>query len=345
MTKECHGSIGLKANQSIYTRTVFMISLLVLLCALHIMIGEVEVGFKDVFSAIFSFNPDDFIHQVILKTRLPRLSIAIAVGMSLGVCGVLLQSIIRNPLADPQILGLNAGASMAVVVVSVFGLPSWVGNVDNLRPWIAAGGAFLSFSVVLLLSTAGRYGSTPLKVTLCGIAVSAFLGALTSLILLLDERSLEELRVWLSGDFAGRSFSELRVVVPIMVLGVGAAIYYAPKLNALSLGNDMARVLGLHVNYIRIGTLLTAALLAGAAVTVAGPIGFVGLIVPHIVRRFIGSNLQYVIPFSALGGALLLILADLVGRIIIAPQDLPSGIVIAAIGAPIYIVIVARYFR
>ena len=312
---------------------------------LSLLLGPTRIAPLEVLTALLTPDPADFSHHVIVEIRLPRLIAAVGVGAALGICGTLLQSIARNPLADPQILGLNAGAALAVVAAT--SLLSWdAGLAASLaRPWIAAFGALVAFALVLLIAGAGRLGPTPLKVTLCGVAVSALAGSLTSALLLLDEQALQDMRHWLAGDLAGIGLVEILLVAPVILLAGGLAVWLAPQLNVLALGDQVARGLGLRLAALQAAALAAAALLAGAAVTLAGPIGFVGLLVPHLARRLVGADLHRVLPLAAAGGAALLVLADAAARTVLAPQEIATGLVTGAIGAPVFVALVARYFR
>jgi iron complex transport system permease protein len=280
---------------------------------------------------------------VIVSLRLLRLVAALFTGGALGVAGALLQSVIRNPLGEPHILGLNAGAALAVVATTALGIT--VGDVAVSRPLIAATGAAILFSLVMLLCSAGRAGFTPMKVTLCGVALSAFASSITAAILILDEQTLLSMRTWLAGDLAGLSWAQITPAAMAATAGFALAIGLAPALNMLALGDTLARGLGVSLTRIRLLSLFAIALLCGAAVAIAGPVGFVGLVVPHMVRRLAGSDLRVVIPLSALGGAALLLLADIAARTLLSPQELATGVMTALVGAPLFMLLAARFFK
>ena len=330
-------------------RPPLLIALAVLLAALlaaallHLLFGTRQIGVPAVVDALLAFDRDDFDHQVLLRFRLPRLLAAMVVGGALGLCGALLQALVRNPLAEPQLLGLNAGAALAVVASATL-LPGGLG-LDLARPWIAALGALGVFGLVMALSAFGRNGPTPLKLILCGVAVSAFASALTSAMLLLDEQALEDLRLWLSGDLAGQEYERLLLVLPTFLTGCIAAFLLAPQLGVLMLGDTVAKGLGVNVAAVRVAALFVAALLCGSAVTLAGPIGFVGLLVPLLVRRLVGPALGANLLACLIAGPILLLAADLVARTIFAPQEIATGVVTGALGAPVFVFLVARYFR
>jgi len=319
--------------------------LLLLLAAAvaHLGLGARYIAPPTVVQALVDFDANNFDHRVIISLRLLRLVAALFTGAALGVAGSLLQSVIRNPLGEPHILGLNSGAALAVVATTALGVS--VGDGIFSRALIAAGGAGLLFSLVVALSAAGRSGFTPLKVTLCGVAISTFASSITAAILILDEQTLLSIRSWLAGDLAGLSWPVLRAASLVAGGGFALALWLAPALNMLALGDNMARGLGVSLLRTRVLSLAAIALLCGAAVSVAGPIGFIGLVVPHMVRRLAGDDLRVVVPLSALGGALLLLLADIAARTLLSPQELATGVMTALVGAPLFILLAARFFK
>ncbi|WP_454121426.1 FecCD family ABC transporter permease [Kosakonia sp. Marseille-Q7440] len=318
--------------------------LLVIIAAIaHLGLGARYIAPPTVVQALIAFDPHNFDHRVIISLRLLRLVAALFTGGALGVAGALLQSVIRNPLGEPHILGLNAGAALAVVATAALGIT--VGDVAVSRPLIAATGAAILFSLVMLLCSAGRAGFTPMKVTLCGVALSAFASSITAAILILDEQTLLSMRTWLAGDLAGLSWAQITPAAMAATAGLALAIGLAPALNMLALGDTLARGLGVSLTRIRLLSLFAIALLCGTAVAIAGPVGFVGLVVPHMVRRLAGSDLRVVIPLSALGGAALLLLADIAARTLLSPQELATGVMTALVGAPLFMLLAARFFK
>ncbi|MFE4111466.1 FecCD family ABC transporter permease [Kosakonia sp. YIM B13611] len=309
----------------------------------HLGLGARYIAPPTVIHALLDFDPRNFDHRVIISLRLLRLVAALFTGAALGVAGALLQSVIRNPLGEPHILGLNSGAALAVVACTALGIR--LGDGAFSRPLIAAGGAALLFSLVMALSSAGRSGFTPMKVTLCGVAVSTFASSITAAILILDEQTLLSMRTWLAGDLAGLSWAQIQHAAMAAVIGFAMALWLAPALNMLTLGDNMARGLGVSLMRTRVLSLVAIALLCGAAVSVAGPIGFIGLVVPHVVRRLAGDDLRVVVPLSALGGSLLLLVADIAARMLLAPQELATGVMTALVGAPLFIALAARFFK
>jgi iron complex transport system permease protein len=307
---------------------------------LHFGMGARYISPHVVMQAFTDFDPRNFDHNVIINLRLLRLVAALLTGAALGVAGVLLQAVIRNPLGEPHILGLNAGAALAVVLTGAVGI-----SLPGGRPLIAATGAAVLFLLVLTLSSAGRSGLTPMKVTLCGVAMSAFASSITAAVLILDEQTLLAMRTWLAGDLAGLSRASLQAAAGFAAAGFALAVWLAPALNMLALGDRMAQGLGVSLLRTRLLSLLAVALLCGAAVSIAGPIGFIGLVVPQIVRRLVSADLRVMVPFSACCGALVLLLADCAARTLVLPHELATGVMTALVGAPIFIIMAARMFK
>ncbi|AEN66415.1 ABC-type transporter, integral membrane subunit [Enterobacter soli] len=306
----------------------------------HLGIGARFIAPQTVVQAFFHFDPRNFEHNVIVKLRLLRLFAALTTGAALGVAGVLLQSVIRNPLGEPHILGLNAGAALAVVLTSALGLSLPFG-----RPVIAAAGAGALFLLVLMFSSAGRSGLTPMKVTLCGVALSAFASSITAAVLILDEQTLLAMRTWLAGDLAGLNGEIVRTASWVAGAGFALALWLSPSLNMLALGDRMAQGLGVSLLKTRLFALLAIALLCGAAVSIAGPIGFIGLVVPQLIRRLVSVDIRVMVPLSALCGALVLLIADLAARTLFTPYELATGVMTALVGAPVFILMASRMFK
>ncbi|ASQ19615.1 FecCD family ABC transporter permease [Enterobacter cloacae] len=314
--------------------------LLVMGAIAHLGIGARVIAPQTVVQALLHFEPRNFDHNVIVRLRLIRLAAALVTGAALGVAGVLLQSVIRNPLGEPHILGLNAGAALAVVLTSALGFTLPFG-----RPLIAAVGAAALFMLVLTFSSSGRTGLTPMKIILCGVAVSAFASSITATVLILDEQTLLAMRTWLAGDLAGLNAEIVRSASWVAAVGGALALWLSPSLNMLALGDRMAQGLGVSLLKTRLLALLAIALLCGAAVSIAGPIGFIGLVVPQLIRRLVSVDLRVMVPLSALCGALVLLLADIAARTLFTPYELATGIMTALVGAPLFILMASRMFK
>ncbi|EPO7911854.1 FecCD family ABC transporter permease [Citrobacter koseri] len=314
-----------------------LLLLLFMLAVIHLGVGARAVSPQTVIQALFHFDAKNFDHRIVISLRLLRMAAAMLVGAALGIAGVLLQALIRNPLGEPHILGLNAGAAFSVVLCTALGV---AGLSQSL---VAAGGAAALFSLVMALSSAGRGGLTPLKVTLCGVALSAMVSSLTAAILILDEQTLLAMRTWLVGDLAGMSWEKVRQALLPSLVGVVLAV--APGLNILALGDRMACGLGVNILRIRLMAMIAIALLCGAAVSVAGPLGFIGLLVPGVIRRLVTEDIRQMLPLAALLGAAVLLLADIVARTLLAPQELATGVMTALVGAPVFIFIASRFLK
>jgi len=320
--------------------SALFLALLLMGAIIHLGLGARFIAPQTVVQAFLAFDPRNFDHNVIINLRLLRLAAALTTGAALGVAGVLLQAVIRNPLGEPHILGLNAGAALAVVLTSALGLALPFG-----RPLIAAAGAALLFLLVLALSSAGRTGLTPMKVTLCGVALSAFASSITAAVLILDEQTLLAMRTWLAGDLAGFSWVATQNAAWVAAGGLALSMAISPSLNMLALGDRMAQGLGVSLIRTRILALIAIALLCGTAVSIAGPIGFIGLVVPQLIRRLVSVDLRVMVPLSACCGALVLLLADIAARTLFMPHELATGVMTALVGAPVFILIAARMFR
>ncbi|MEX5296579.1 iron ABC transporter permease [Kocuria sp. CPCC 205268] len=273
----------------------------------------------------------------IRELRWPRTVTAVVVGACLGLAGVLVQGHTRNPIADPGLLGINQGAALAIVAVTAV-----AGTVTPLtQALLAFAGALVAVVVVFLIGSAARHGATPITLVLAGAAVSALCAGLVSGIVLLDDQALDTLRFWQVGSVAIRNGS-LEVLWPFLALGLVLAAVNVGALNSLSLGEDVARGLGVSVLRARVTGIAAITLLAGAAVTLAGPIAFAGLVVPHVARAVMGTDYRWLVPAGVLTGAALLLLADTAGRVVARPGELPVGVVLAAVGAPFFVHLARR---
>ncbi len=305
---------------------------------LSITVGARPIALADIWNALTAFDATQTNHKIILDLRLPRTLVGLLVGAALGLSGAILQGATRNPLADPGILGINAGATLCVVLgISVFGITQLSGYV-----WLAFLGAGAAMLVVYLVASLGREGATPVKLALAGAAVTAALTSVTSAILITNVETLDQIRFWQVGALTGRTTDILLQVAPFILAGTVLALLTSRILDGLALGDDVARGLGLKVQRGRALVGLAAVILAGAATAAAGPIAFVGLTVPHLARAFTGPNYRWILPYSMLLAPILLLGADIIGRIIVPPGELQVGIVTAALGAPFFIALVRR---
>lgn len=301
--------------------------------AAHIAVGAKSIPLADVAVALLSYDSTVFDHVIIWDLRLPRAIFAVVVGASLSVAGALMQGVTRNPLAEPGILGLLIGASFTVVLaVGVFDLAT-----TAAIPFIAAIGALGAAALVWGIAVSAPGGSTPLTLVLSGAAVTAFLGAIISMANLIDEDSFENLRVWLTGTLAGRSTDVLLWCLPWIAIGLGIAFGIARQVTALAMGDDTATGLGVQVGRLKVLVLTSVVALTAASVAIAGPMGFVGLVIPHVVRLFVGADYRLIVPYSAAIGAIYLLIVDIVARMALAPIEISTGIVTAMLGAPFFV--------
>jgi len=309
---------------------------LVLLCALSVAVGTRSVGWEDIAAALTGHV--DSIGAAAVSVRIPRTFLALLAGASLGLAGAVMQGVTRNPLADPGILGVNMGASLAVVIgVAWFQISSAQAYI-----WVAILGAGGAAVFVYTIGSLGRGGATPLKLALAGAATSVAFASLVIAVVLPRNDIAGGIRSWQIGGVGGATFERIYPVLPFLAVGFLVSLLSARKLNSLALGDELAAGLGERVAIARAMAALGAILLCGATTAVCGPIGFLGLVVPHIFRLLIGVDHRWLLPFSAIGGACLLLLADMLGRVIARPAELEVGIVTAAIGAPFFIWIVRR---
>jgi iron complex transport system permease protein len=304
---------------------------------LSLSVGTRSIPLSEVVDAIRS-GGDSQNAAIVLDLRLPRTLLGLAVGVALGVGGALMQALTRNPLADPGLLGVNAGAAAAVVIaIAVLGVTGTLAYV-----WFAFLGAAFASVAVYLIGSAGRGGATPVRLALAGTALSAALIALVYAVVLTDQRLLQSYNQWSIGSVSGRGTEELWAVVPFIVGGLLVAFALARTLNALALGDDSARALGAHVGRTRIAGAAAITLLCGAATAGAGPIYFLGLTVPHMTRAIVGPDQRWMLVYSAVLGPVLLLAADVLGRVIARPGEVQVGIVLAFVGAPVFIALVRR---
>ncbi|WP_084611661.1 FecCD family ABC transporter permease [Tomitella biformata] len=313
-----------------------VVGTLVALMVVSVAIGSRDVDWSDIVAALGGSTEN--IGQGAIAKRIPRTALALLVGAALGLAGAVMQAVTRNPLADPGILGVNMGASLAVVIgMAWFGL--WT---QTAMIWVSILGAGAAAVFVYIVGSLGRDGATPLKLALAGAATSAAFASFIMAITLPRNDIAGNVRSWQIGGVGGASFDVIRQALPFLVVGFAICLLSARSLNSLALGDDVAAGLGERVALVRGVSSLGAVLLCGAATAIAGPIGFVGLVVPHLCRLLIGIDNRWLLPLSALTGAALLTAADIVGRIIARPSEIDVGIITALIGAPFFIYIVRR---
>lgn len=301
---------------------------------LSVAFGSRVVSLPDVWHAVTA-GGDDVVTAAV-RSRIPRTLLALLVGAALAMAGVMLQGVTRNPLADPYILGINSGAALLVVIgIAFFAVHSMQGYI-----WFALSGAALAAAFVYLVGSLGRGGPTPLKLALAGAITTAAMTSVTTAILLPRIDVMNVYRFWAVGGVGRAEYADILTVLPFLVVGAALCVLTARSLNLLGLGDDTAAGLGVPVVRTRVAAAGAGVLLAGAATALAGPIGFVGLVVPHLVRLVVGSDHRWLLPVSAFAGAALLTLADVVGRVVARPQEIEVGIITALIGGPVFIWVV-----
>ena len=299
--------------------------------------GAVPVSLGQAAAAFVDYDSTDMGQVIVRTTRLPRALYAAAIGAGLAAAGAIMQAMTRNPLASPSIMGINAGAATFVVAaITLF-------SITSLPLLLSASfaGAALSGALVFLLGAAGREKLSSMKIIMAGSAITALFASMTQGMLVHDEAGLNDVLYWLTGSIAGRPLDSLLRVLPFMAAGWLAAILLARQLNIMECGDQAAQGLGQQTTVVKLLCGLTVIVLAGSAVAIAGPIGFIGIIVPHIARALAGRDYRWLMPYCLVFGALLLLLADLAARFVIMPEELPVGVMTAAIGVP-YFVYIAR---
>ncbi|MED4925061.1 iron ABC transporter permease [Anoxybacillus geothermalis] len=321
-------------------KMVGLIGLLIVLLAamwMSIVCGYTDTSWRQAVAALID-NDGSNAHLVVATVRLPRALIAAAVGASLAMAGALMQALTRNPLASPGIFGINAGAGFLIVVmVTFFSISSL-----QMLSWVAFMGAAMAALIVFVISAAGKDGLTPLKMTLAGTAVAALFASLTQGMLAMNEKALEEVLFWLAGSVAGRKLELLAAVFPYLAAAWLGSMLLARHVNILMMGDDVAKGLGQRTTFIKAAAALLVVLLAGGSVAVAGPIGFIGIMVPHMARALAGVDHRWLLPYCALLGGILLLMADIGARYVLMPREVPVGIVTALLGVPFFIYIACR---
>jgi iron complex transport system permease protein len=318
-------------------RTIAWITLPILLLAVSVYglaYGSVSIPLQEI-NQVLLHNDESTYRTILMDLRLPRVLVGLLVGACLAASGALLQGVMKNPLADPGIIGVSAGGGLAAVITMVM-LP----QLSYLLPVTAFLGAFLSAIVIYLL--AWDRGASPVKIVLAGVAINALLSALTNGVMVMYSDRVQAVLPWLSGGLNGRSWHHLEFMAPYAIIGLIASLFAIKPANLLLLGDDSAQLLGQRVELQRMLIILLSALLAGTAVSVAGLIGFVGLVVPHVIRLLIGEDYRFLLPLSIVGGGTLVVLADTVARSWFDPIELPVGILLAVIGAPFFLILLKK---
>ncbi|MGO2931852.1 FecCD family ABC transporter permease [Microbacterium sp.] len=310
---------------------------IIVLSILSVSFGVRAVSLDDILAALS--GQDDTVGQAAIIKRIPRTVLAILVGAALALSGATMQAVTRNPIAEPGILGISNGASLAVVI----GLAFFGAGGALTQMFVAVIGAAVAAVFVYTVGSLGRGGATPLKLALAGAATSAALASLIGAVLLPRADLLEAFQAWQVGGVGGAEWPRIAITAPALALGALICFACARGMNSLALGDDLASGLGENVLRTRLISAAGAVILAGAATAIAGPIGFVGLVIPHVCRMLVGTDHRWLLPFSAVAGAALLLAADVVGRVI-APsgEEIQVGIITAIIGAPFFIWIVRR---
>ncbi|GAB2825731.1 iron chelate uptake ABC transporter family permease subunit [Streptomyces daliensis] len=311
---------------------------LLLAVAASLALGAQSLPPRTVVDALLHHDPSDKDHLIVAELRVPRTVAGLLVGVALGLAGTVMQGVARNPLADPGLLGVNAGAALFVVLgIHVAGVSALTGYV-----WFGFAGALVAAVLVYGVSAMGREGATPVKLALAGAATTAAFGSVTTAVLLSDTDVFEQYRFWQVGALSGREADLLWQAAPFFAVGTVCALLCGRFLNALALGDDVARALGQRVGVVRALSAAAVVVLCGTATAVAGPIAFVGLVVPHVARMITGPDHRWILPYAALLAPSLLLVSDVLGRLVAQPGELQVGIVTAVVGVPPFIALVRR---
>ncbi|SKA98433.1 iron complex transport system permease protein [Agreia bicolorata] len=322
------------------SKGVWLVALFLILAALVVVSIAVGSRFIPPETAwrVLWHSDDSQDSLVVHGLRLPRTMLGIVAGVALGVAGALIMALTRNPLADPGVLGVNSGAHLAVALsISLLGFSSFTQYV-----WFAFVGAIVAALVVYLIGSAGRSGATPVRLTLAGVAFGAVLSGIATAVTLVDQRTFDLLRDWNAGSLVNRDPGLILQLLPFVVTGVVIALVLARALNAVALGDEMARGLGISVRSTRIWGVIAVTLLCGATTAVVGPISFVGLMVPHAVRWLAGPDQRWIVLLTVIASPSLLLAADILGRVLVIPDEMPVGVVVALVGGPVLIALVRR---
>ncbi|TEW54658.1 iron ABC transporter permease [Psychromonas sp. RZ22] len=324
-----------------YTGIMIMLVLLTLTFIWHLSIGTKTIPISDLIHSFYAYDESNFNHLIIQELRFPRALIAACVGACLAVAGALMQGVTRNPLADPGLLGMMTGGALAVVYWSTFV------DVDSLvwLPLIAAIGSLVSAMIVWSIASRAPGGLTSLNLILAGSAFTAFSAALLAIHHLIDQQTFEEMRTWLVGSLLASNIDIFYWCLPWIVIGLLAAIILAPSVTALSMGEEVATGLGINIKKRKWQLLICVVILTSVSIALAGPLGFIGLVIPHVVRFFVGADYRWIIPYCILLGAIYLLFIDSIARWIIQPQEVATGLITVLIGAPLFVLLVKMKVR
>ncbi len=311
-----------------------IIILLVLCVFSSLLFGSKNIDLLTVLNTLKNIHNDSF-DAIVVKERIPRTIFSLLAGASLGISGTLMQSITRNPIADPSILGINMGASLFVVLgIAFLGITTYKEYIV-----LALIGGLITAIAVYFIASIGNGGISPMKLALSGVIISSILSSLINMVMLPRSDVMSSFRFWQVGSVSGVNWQSILSMLPFIIIGIILSIAVAPSLNALALGDEVAIGLGVKVGLTRIISTISAILLCSTVTALAGPIGFIGLMAPHIIRMLFGNNIKFIIPMSAFIGGIILTFSDVIGRLIGSPSELEVGIVTSFIGAPIFIII------
>lgn len=305
---------------------------------LHISLGAKNIPWSSVYQALTAFDHANSDHNIIQTIRIPRLYVSLIIGAALAIAGILMQAVSHNPLADPGLLGVNSGAAFFVVVGALI----LSGTPQAYLPLYAFAGAF--FAALLVFFLGGRKNNSE-QLVLAGVAVTAFFSAMTAIVLLVDQQGLDKLRHWMTGSIGASDLKKMSWIWPYLVIGCCLTIFLTKSLNTYHLGDRVASSLGLNIKWLKLGSLLVVVLLSGSVVALSGPIGFVGLVVPHMARMLVGTDYRWLLPYTFVCGSLLMVSADLAARVMVRPYEINTGIITALVGAPVFIALVIGRLR
>lgn len=324
---------NLNSNRNIFIKYMFIgIIALFIMSLASIFLGAADMSIKTAYNALFNFDSSITEHQIVQTFRIPRTLANIIVGASLAICGAIMQGTTQNPLADSGLMGISSGSTFAIA----FSMAFFTSATYTQTMFFAFAGAALATFLTYFVASVGNKGMTPEKLVLSGMSISMLFGAFSQY-LSIKYRLAFSLAYWTAGGTAGAKLNELIIVLPFFIVGVLVSLAISPSITMLNLGEDVAIGLGLKTKFIKLVSTLVVLVLTGIAVIIVGPIGFVGLIVPHIVRYLVGVDYRYIIPATGVYGALLTVTADLIGRLINKPFETPIGIIFALIGVPYFL--------